>query len=138
MIGLIMTGLRYCKVMPDEKEFNLAYLESRYRNCLNAMKQQSVWFMLVLAWFAFLQRGSEKILAVCVLTVAAYWLTFFAICAKNGCLARKPLTHAEDNLYAELCSDRGIAPKLDAVRFDLVEEMNLALKRGNRGFLEKF
>lgn len=138
MIGLIVTGLKYCKIMPNEKEFHRAYVESRYRNFLNAMKQQSVFMMLVLGWFAFLQGNNQQVLAVCVLVIAAFWFSFLALCAKTGSLAKKNLSLAEKNLYEELCADRGIAPKNDAARFDLVEEMNLALKRGNRSFLEKF
>ena len=137
MFKRLHAGIKYNKLLPYEKVFNLIYPEFRVRDFLDFAK----WFLpplffgslLLIYYFRF------NLIHLVSLTVTPVFILVMLLILylHQGRQALKALTEAEKKLYIHLCECNDHLPKQETTRIDFITEINLAISKGNREFLDR-
>ena len=136
VFNTIVNGIRYARVLPREKVLLHIYPESRFQMFTDGSKY---WLPPLLAGDllgGYLYFNDPRLLvSFCLAAVVMLCSVFFAYYYMGQCGLAK-LNEGQTRLYEILCRENQKKPLPEPNRLILAGEMALALRLGNRDFLE--
>lgn len=136
MLKQLFAGIKYNKMLPPIKLFNLFYPEFRVRDFLDFAK----WYIPPLFFGSLLMiyffRLSLIHLIGLIATPVLILCMLLVLYLHQGKEALKALNEAEMKLYLRLCHENDHLPQGSVIKIDLMREINFAYNHDNKDFLK--
>lgn len=137
MFKKLSAGIKYNRLLSREKVFYIIYPEFKVRDFLDYGK----WYLppLLAASLVMIYCFRFQLIHLIGLIITPCFIVIMLLLLylHQGRQALRTLNEAEYRLYQELCSSNDHSAVAGAKRIDLMVEINLALSKGNRDFLDR-